>query len=126
MRLRTGLLAILLALCAAGASAAQNLSHLAPADEYFGHMKMSILGIANTIRDAGVKIDRGGDPESVIDGPLSFAEDAIRDWQHKYPRDPWIPRDLAMLRGVYERMQTERGSENAHRVAVWLDRDFRR
>ena len=30
---------------------------VAPADEYFGRLKMSILGIRNTIRDMGLKAD---------------------------------------------------------------------
>ena len=30
---------------------------VAPADEYFGKLKMSILGIRNTIKDQGIKID---------------------------------------------------------------------
>ena len=30
---------------------------VAPADEYFGKLKMSILGIRNTIKDQGLKID---------------------------------------------------------------------
>ena len=30
---------------------------VAPADEYFGKLKMSILGIRNMIKDQGLKID---------------------------------------------------------------------
>ena len=56
---------------------------IAPADEYFGRLKMSILGIRNVIKDQGLKIDVA--PEN---GPSSFAtmaltEDALHDWQHK-------------------------------------------
>lgn len=126
MLLRKAFLGALFLLSTGTASAAQRFSDLAPADEYFGRMRMSILGIANTIRDAGAHLDRGADPASVIDGSLSFAEDAIRDWQRHYPRDPWIPRDLAALRSVYERARTPRGAACAQRVALWLERDYAR
>ena len=38
-----------------------SLRGLAPADEYFGRYNLSVLGIANNIRDAGTRIDTGGD-----------------------------------------------------------------
>lgn len=42
---------------------------LAPADEYFGRMRMSILG-----------------------SRLALVDDALRDWRAHYPRDTWLPR----------------------------------
>jgi hypothetical protein len=118
-----GVLFVLLA--STPVAAQQHLSDLAPADEYFGRMKMSILGISNTIKDAGLHLDQGADPMAVIDG-LAFTEDAIRDWQRHYPRDPWLIRSLSALRGVYAKIPTERGAAAAKRVAVWLDHDFTR
>jgi hypothetical protein len=55
---------------------------------------MSVLGIANTIRDARTHLDEGRAAQPIVDGPLAFASDAIRDWQSRYPRDNWIPRNL--------------------------------
>ncbi|MBV8353796.1 MAG: hypothetical protein JO101_00615 [Candidatus Eremiobacteraeota bacterium] len=120
---RLGILALLFVLCSSGVLAA-NRSQLAPADEYFGRLKMSILGIANTIRDAGVKLDNGANPTEVMDGPLAFATDAIEDWERHYPRDPWIPRNLTALQTAYEKIQTARGQELAHRTAAWRQHDF--
>src|SRR3974390_12230 len=79
---------ILLALAAPAAAA--DLSQLAPADEYFGRFQLSVLGIANTIRDAAAKLDGGADPAAVIEGPLEVANDAIADWAARFPHDPWI------------------------------------
>jgi hypothetical protein len=115
--------ALFVLLVAAPVAAQQHFSDLAPADEYFGRMKMSILGISNTIKDAGLHLDQGADSMAIIDG-LAFTEDAIRDWQHHYPRDPWIIRSLTALRGVYAKIPTERGAACARRVASWLDHDF--
>jgi hypothetical protein len=65
---------------------------VAPADEYFGRMKMSILGITNSIRDTGIR--EGFDPAGAAQyyGSLALTENALEDWARKYPQDGWIPR----------------------------------
>lgn len=97
---------------------------IAPADEYFGRLKMSILGIANTIKDQTLRYDR--QPEQ-LDGELNavnFAVDAIRDWERKYPRDPWIAKSLFYLERFYNRIPTDAGRAQAKATMVWLVRDF--
>jgi len=69
---------------------------LAPADEYFGRARMSVLGIANT----------------------------IRDWERQFPRDPWIARDLYALETVYLRAHTEQAFTLARATENWLIRDY--
>lgn len=71
---------VLAAACAAGASAH---TKLAPADEYFGHMKMSPLEITNHISD--------GERRQAGYSLLTLTQNAIEDWTSKYPGDPWIP-----------------------------------
>src|SRR5580704_4539158 len=85
------------------------LRGLAPADEYFGRFNLSVLGIANTIRDAGARVDDGADPRTMLNGPLSFVTDAIHAWEQKYPNDPWIAKDLLALETVYLRVPTDEG-----------------
>jgi hypothetical protein len=97
---------------------------LAPADEYFGHARMSVLGIANTIRDAGARLAEGAPPPSMVDGPLSFVADAIRDWERQFPRDPWIARDLYALETVYLRAHTAEAFALARATENWLIRDY--
>src|SRR5579871_4832776 len=55
---------------------------VAPADEYFGRMKMSILGITNSIHDTGLR--EGYDPTNAAKyyTSLSLTEDALEDWSH--------------------------------------------
>ncbi len=103
---------------------AGDLSQMAPADEYFGHYRLSVLGIANTIRDAGSRLDEGRAPQQVLDGPLAFASDAIRAWQSQYPNDPWIARDLLALEIAYARAGTAHGNELARQTAAWLVHDY--
>jgi hypothetical protein len=104
--------------------AAEDLSKLAPADEYFGRFQLSVLGIANTIRDAGTKLDQGGDTDSVIGGPLDFASDAIAAWEAAYPQDPWIAKDLLALETAYLKAPSTAGHELAVKTLAWLAKDF--
>jgi hypothetical protein len=120
-----------LALCIAAFSASlapafaqDSLRGLAPADEYFGRYKLSVLGIANTIRDAGARIDSGSDPGNMLTGPLSFVTDAIKDWQQQYPGDPWIAKDLLALEAVYLRVPTDDGFRLASQTEAWLVADY--
>lgn len=63
----------------------------APADEYFGRMKMSFLGINNTFRDAAISSgDHTTDPNIV--SKVAFADEALRDWAQRYPHDPQLAR----------------------------------
>ncbi|MBV8596690.1 MAG: hypothetical protein JOZ50_10645, partial [Candidatus Eremiobacteraeota bacterium] len=52
----------------------------APADEYFGKMKLSFLGIDNTFRDQSIRAGAHTTDQSVI-SKLDFAADSLRDWQ---------------------------------------------
>jgi hypothetical protein len=78
------------------------LSDMAPADEYFGRFKMSILEIRNRL-DA---MDRRLDEDMLRPGTIQELDnlrDAILDWKHKYPHDPWLPRSLERLAREYHR-----------------------
>lgn len=86
---------------------------VAPADEYFGRMKMSILGITNSIRDTGTR--EGFDPShaSRYYGGLALTENALLDWAHKYPQDSWIPRRAYDMSHDFWRMHTADGDHQA-------------
>ena len=123
MKIRLALIAAFVA-AAVTPVYAQPSAALAPADEYFGRFQMSVLGIANTIHDAGWRIDEGRAPQSLIAGPLSFATDAIAAWERAYPHDPWIAKDLTELAHVYLRIKTPAGAALAAKTAAWLARDY--
>lgn len=77
-----------------------SLSRMAPADEYFGRLKESVLEIRNRLDalDLRSDADMAGSRRELDD-----LQNAIRDWQHKYPADPWLPRMTRMLMRDYER-----------------------
>jgi hypothetical protein len=87
---------------------AQNHSALAPADQYFGRLKMSILGIRNSIKDLDYRASGGDQSDAVhVYDKLVLVEDALRDWQSRYPRDTWLPRYTHELAMVYRKLPLE-------------------
>ncbi len=97
---------------------------LAPADETFGHFNLTVLGVANAIRDTGARIDAGSDPRTLVTGPLAFATDAMHAWEDKYPSDPWIAKDLLALEAVYVKIPTDDALRLAAHTEAWLLADF--
>jgi hypothetical protein len=99
---------------------AVDMSWLAPADRYFGHLKMSILGIRNALNDLSARIDvYPEDAEHVFDKTL-LVEDALHDWQHQFPHDPWIPKYAFTLAQLYAKIGTDGAREHRHDMVVWL------
>ncbi len=110
-------------IASAGPALAQDAT-LAPADESFGRFNLSVLGIANSIRDSGARIDGGTDPHALLTGPLAFATDAMHAWEQRYPSDPWIAKDLLALETVYLKIPTDDALRLASSTAAWLCADF--
>lgn len=96
----------------------------APADEYFGKLKMSILGIRNTIRDVGLRIDADSTHARNVMGGLPLAEDAIHDWEKKYPKDSWLPGTLFSLERLYAKVDSDEARSHAKVTMVWLVHDY--
>lgn len=101
MRTAFGALTILFVACLQIARADVN-PNAAPADEYFGPYQQSVLEIRNRLNDYDQM-----SPTSMVDpsvgGYLDHLQLAIRDWQKKYPRDPWLPWTFAHLMREYWR-----------------------
>ena len=87
------ILATVMMLVAFASAAAQaGMRDLAPADQYFGRMKMSVLGIRNEL-DGLERRAIGGDRNvPAMAGKLALVDDAMNDWRAHYPRDTWLPR----------------------------------
>jgi hypothetical protein len=85
------LVAMVVAFFATAVSAA-GMRDLAPADEYFGQLKMSVLGIRNELNALERRATGGDRNVPAMSGKLAFVDDAMRDWRRRYPRDNWLPR----------------------------------
>jgi hypothetical protein len=64
----------------------------APADEYFGHTKLSPIGVRNELTRIGKYLDVGWGDRMTPDA--LWVVDALADWQQNYPRDYELPRLL--------------------------------
>jgi hypothetical protein len=98
---------------------------VAPADEYFGRMKLSILGISNTIHDT--KLREGFDPvhAATYFDKLSLAEDALEDWSKKYPHDTWLPGKAYYMSHEFWAMNTPDADREAERCRSLLFAHFK-
>jgi hypothetical protein len=108
---------------AAGTTVALKMEsvRVAPADEYFGPLKLSILGMRNVLRDAKLRLERvaGDEPQQEF-SRAKLTEACVRDWAAKYPRDGWLPGTLLSLRELYAKIGTDESRERAVNVTSWL------
>lgn len=87
------ILATAMMLVAFATTAAQaSMRDLAPADQYFGRMKMSVLGIRNELNGLERRAMGGDRNVGSMAGKLALVDDAMNDWRAHYPRDSWLPR----------------------------------
>jgi hypothetical protein len=99
--MRRALLVVALFVACLSSSAQAGIRDLAPADEYFGRMKMSVLGIRNALDGLERRAANG---DRSVGSMLALVDDAISDWRSKYPRDTWL----------------QRFSAERHRIAVLI------
>ena len=97
----------------------------APADEYFGRLKMSYLGMNNTLRDQAI---RAGDYtiDTGTAKSADFVQDAMLDWMHKYPGDPQLPRTMFLMAKLYAKIWTAYGQDRAAHYFLELQHDYPR
>lgn len=92
----------------------------APADEYFGRLKMSILGIRNQLNRLTAQVDADPLNSQSARGSCELTEESIKEWEQKYPSDPWLAKTVYMLVHLYAKMPAETGHTQALRVLSWL------
>jgi hypothetical protein len=104
----------------------------APADEYFGSMNMSVLGIRNSITDTNARaVGSGEETGHGLLHRLLFTEQAFHDWQRKYPNDNWIVTNGYELVDDFQKLDVETSDENPHVASIhaidlenWLDATY--
>ena len=101
-----------------------DITQLAPADEYFGPLRQSIIGINNTIRDIGRRYDVNHDIPTQSLASAELTERSIRDWERHYPRDTQLPRMVYLLQRLYTKVLIQTARDRAHDTANWLFSDF--
>ena len=83
-------------------------------------MKLSYLGIDNTLRDSAI-ISGAHTTDPAIISKISFAEDALTDWEKHYPRDPQLARTYFLAiqseKKIWARPNQERAWIYMNRIA---------
>ncbi|HEX3464137.1 MAG TPA: hypothetical protein VHS78_08840 [Candidatus Elarobacter sp.] len=113
-------LALALALPFAAPAFAQPVANLAPADRYFGRLKMSILGVRNSIKDLADRADAHPEDAEHIYDKAVLVEDALHDWQKHFPRDPWIPKYAYSLAQLYGKLDLDDARVRKNDTLDWL------
>ena len=106
------------------ATAAHPKYAVAPADEYFGKLKMSVLGMRNTMSDLSKRLDASPEKGESIFANTDYLEDAMHDWQKKYPKDSWLPRYVFNLAHLYSKVASDEGRVRAKKTMSWLVAEF--
>lgn len=96
----------------------------APADEYFGHQKYSILGIRNALHDLSIRYDGTAGHVPFLYSNGAGLEDAMHDWDHKYHGDLWLAHYLFQLDQIYMRMPPDVGREKVDSLSHWIIGDY--
>jgi hypothetical protein len=94
----------------------------APADEYFGHTKLSPIGVSNEIIRIGKYLDAGWGDRMMPD--TRWVIDSLEDWQHQYPRDYELPRLLLATYNLLGRIDTPEASKARAEIARELTVDY--
>jgi len=93
---------------------------VAPADEYFGRLKMSVLGIRNELNHLQSQVEGSPTTSESVMGTASLVEDAIKDWEKHYPGDPWLAKNVYLLTHVYANVHSDDGHTHAVTSLHWL------
>lgn len=86
----------------------------APADEYFGRTKLSVIGIRNDIKDIGLHLDVGWGAR--MTGKAMDVADAVDDWHRQYPRDYALPQTLYVTYQMLGRIDSPEAKSTAQFV----------
>jgi hypothetical protein len=100
-------------------AAATAFAHAAPADEYFGPLGLSILGIRNMLVDTTQRLDRAGEDTGTLEN-VTLLEACVHDWEAKYPADAWLPGTVLALHRAYRKMGSAESVRRSVDTASWL------
>ena len=97
---------------------------LAPADEYFGRMKMSPIGIGNEIHDIGLLLKYDPTRYVRLTDRARLTEDALLDWRARYPSDTWLAKDAYLMARVDAMFYDRQSRAHAWNLMEWVARHF--
>ena len=101
------------------------LNNAAPADKYFGKLRMSALRIRYEITQLKTDYEyHRRNPDDVLH-LLSYAEDAYYEWAASYPKDSWLPSTGYNLAKLFEELPGYGAREGAVRALQFVRTHFK-
>ena len=101
------------------------VAELAPADAYFGRVRMSVLGMRNAIKDVSVRIDGASSSDlAMLYRKLSLVEGAILDLKDQYPQDSWLPQLGLSLAETFAKMPFAGAQVRANDNLEWVIAEY--
>ncbi|GAC1547135.1 MAG: hypothetical protein NVS3B16_18790 [Vulcanimicrobiaceae bacterium] len=94
------------------------LTRTAPADEYFGNLKFSPIGVRNEVIRINKYLDKGWGYR--MESDALQVENSVADWQKQYPHDATLPGTLLDAFKLLERVETPKTKDAAQRVKTIL------
>jgi len=94
------------------------LTRTAPADEYFGNLKFSPIGVRNEVVRINKYLDKGWGYR--MESDALQVENAVADWQKQYPHDYTLPGTLLDSYRLLQRIETDKTKDAAGRVKTTL------
>jgi hypothetical protein len=96
----------------------------APADEYFGKLKMSAL----RVRYETMQLEKRYETHQLLpeqaEHLLLLTEDSFDQWAARYPEDPWLPSTGLLIAALYAELPGEVASEHAVTLYVYVKVHF--
>jgi len=80
------------------------LSDLAPADEYFGKMRLSVVRMHHQVFALRDDLHHRRARIATISHEADDISEAYYDWAHRFPKDRWVPRTGWELATLYEEL----------------------
>jgi hypothetical protein len=95
-------------------------ANVAPADEDFGPLRLTVLGMRNSIAKTDLRLDLAGLDTGDTLKNVALVEASIRDWEARYPGDTWLPKMVLALHRVYAKIPDRGAALHAVDIAAWL------
>jgi hypothetical protein len=96
----------------------------APADEYFGKLKMSAL----RVRYETMQLEKRYETHQLLpeqaEHLLLLTEDSFDQWAARYPKDPWLPSTGLLIAALYAELPGEVAREHAVTLYVYVKVHF--
>ncbi|MBV8490407.1 MAG: hypothetical protein JO199_07760 [Candidatus Eremiobacteraeota bacterium] len=96
----------------------------APADQYFGKLKVSALRIRYEAMQVKAHYESHRLLPEEAEHLAELNQDAFDDWARKFPRDPWLPSTAHLQIQLYEELPGPQARDRAETLLQFIVKEF--